>query len=194
MNLKILPLLLLVGIIFVTGCEDVEIKKAYEKEVQRAELQLQDLNASGAKVLATDEYESALNAYNRARKRAKQKRYLDAKTDILIFYELSDFAILKSAKEKEKFKLMASELGSDSVTPTPELKETTAPVQKSKQTAQEPTHYTVKKGEWLYDIARKTYGQSEDWKTIYELNKEQIKDPNQLYPGQEIRLREEVQD
>lgn len=46
--------------------------------------------------------------------------------------------------------------------------------------------YTVQKGDTLSKIAEKEYGGAHRWKYLYELNKDRIKDPNKLKPGQKI--------
>jgi len=48
----------------------------------------------------------------------------------------------------------------------------------------------VKKGEWLYNIARKEYGNSHSWKKIYEANKKLIDNPDMIYPNQEFIIPE----
>lgn len=53
--------------------------------------------------------------------------------------------------------------------------------------AQEKTH-TVVKGDCLWNISKKHLGKSERWKEIYNLNKDKIKNPNLIYPGQVLRL------
>jgi nucleoid-associated protein YgaU len=46
--------------------------------------------------------------------------------------------------------------------------------------------YTIKSGDSLSKIARQFYGNANDWQKIYEANKDKIKDPNMIYPGQKI--------
>lgn len=46
------------------------------------------------------------------------------------------------------------------------------------------TRYTVKKGDSLSKIAKKYPGLT--WQKIYEANKDQIKDPDLIYPGQDL--------
>jgi outer membrane protein OmpA-like peptidoglycan-associated protein len=48
--------------------------------------------------------------------------------------------------------------------------------------------YIVEKGDTLSGIAQKMYGKSFRWKYIYELNKDKIKNPNKLKPGQKILI------
>ena len=53
--------------------------------------------------------------------------------------------------------------------------------------AVESTTYTVVKGDNLSKIAKKLTGNSANWKTIYEQNKDVIGgNPNLIYPGQEL--------
>lgn len=44
----------------------------------------------------------------------------------------------------------------------------------------------VKEGDWLYNISRREYGNSEGWIRIYNANKAQIKNPDLIFPNQEL--------
>ncbi len=46
--------------------------------------------------------------------------------------------------------------------------------------------YTVLKGDTLWKIAVKEYGDGSQWKRIYNFNKDKIKDPDRLKPGKTI--------
>ncbi len=48
--------------------------------------------------------------------------------------------------------------------------------------------YEIKKGDTLWVIAQKFYGDGNRYKKIFEDNKEVIKDPDKIYPGQKIRI------
>ncbi len=50
--------------------------------------------------------------------------------------------------------------------------------------------YTVKKGDFLIKIAGKKdiYGKGEAWKNIYQANRDKIKNPNLIYPGQKLQI------
>lgn len=45
-------------------------------------------------------------------------------------------------------------------------------------------YHTVKKGDCLWNIAKKYYGNGSKYTKIYEANKSKIKDPHWIYPGQ----------
>lgn len=48
--------------------------------------------------------------------------------------------------------------------------------------------YTVKKGDTLSKIAKEVYGDKNEWRNIYEANKNTIKNANILYAGQQLIL------
>jgi nucleoid-associated protein YgaU len=48
--------------------------------------------------------------------------------------------------------------------------------------------YTVVKGDSLSKIAKQFYGNASQWKKIYEANKDTIKNPDLIYPGQTFKI------
>jgi len=74
--------------------------------------------------------------------------------------------------------------------------ETKAPVANAPEAAPEkaPTQifsdvYKVAKGDSLWKIAKNLMGDGNQWRTIYEYNREQIKDPAKIYIGQELVIK-----
>lgn len=63
-------------------------------------------------------------------------------------------------------------------------------VEEETQQKIEATSYTVTEGENLFAIAarRKVYGDALLWPLIYKANRDQIKDPQQIYPGQRLTI------
>ena len=49
-------------------------------------------------------------------------------------------------------------------------------------------YYTIKSGDSLSKIAKKYYGDAMKYKQLFSANKEVIKDPDLIYPGQQIRI------
>ncbi|MCD6539210.1 MAG: LysM peptidoglycan-binding domain-containing protein [Candidatus Omnitrophica bacterium] len=48
--------------------------------------------------------------------------------------------------------------------------------------------YTVKKGDTLQKISHKFYKSTKKWKKIYEVNKDILKGPDKVYPGQILKI------
>lgn len=51
-----------------------------------------------------------------------------------------------------------------------------------------PTTYTVKSGDSLSKIAKHVYGDADKWHAIYEANKDKIKNPDLIHPGEVLTL------
>ena len=49
-------------------------------------------------------------------------------------------------------------------------------------------YYVIEKGDILSAIAKQFLGKASDYPKIFEANREVIKDPNLIYPGQKIRI------
>lgn len=58
----------------------------------------------------------------------------------------------------------------------------------SPEPAPEVQYYTIKSGDSLSKIAKEFYGNAMDYPKLFEANKEVIKDPDLIYPGQKIRV------
>ena len=48
--------------------------------------------------------------------------------------------------------------------------------------------YTVKRGDCLWNIAKKYYGKGNQYTKIYNANRDKIKNPNLIYPGQVLTI------
>lgn len=48
--------------------------------------------------------------------------------------------------------------------------------------------YEVKSGDTLSNIAKTEYGNANDYMRIFEANKDILKDPNKIYPGQKLKI------
>ena len=48
--------------------------------------------------------------------------------------------------------------------------------------------YEVVSGDSLSKIAKREYGNANEWNRIYEANRDILKDPNKIYPGQKLKI------
>lgn len=56
------------------------------------------------------------------------------------------------------------------------------------QTEPEASFHTVEKGDTLWAIAKKSYGNGSKYLAIFEANKPMLSDPDKIYPGQKLRI------
>jgi nucleoid-associated protein YgaU len=82
-------------------------------------------------------------------------------------------------KNKPKADFSNVESGSSSTAPRAPLTPPPAPAVKT---------YGVVKGDSLSKIAKRESGRAEDWRLIYEANKDTIKNPDLIFPGQELKI------
>jgi nucleoid-associated protein YgaU len=52
----------------------------------------------------------------------------------------------------------------------------------------EATFHTVQKGDTLWAVAQKSYGDGTKFKLIFEANRPMLSDPDKIYPGQVLRI------
>jgi nucleoid-associated protein YgaU len=50
--------------------------------------------------------------------------------------------------------------------------------------------YTVVQGDSLSKIAKRMYGKANDWRRIFEANRDVIENPDLIYPGQVLKIPE----
>jgi nucleoid-associated protein YgaU len=79
-------------------------------------------------------------------------------------------------KDKPKADFSNVQSGSSSTAPSPA---TPAPTVKT---------YVVQKGDSLSKIAKKEYGNANDWRKIFEANRDIIKNPDLIHPGQVLKI------
>lgn len=48
--------------------------------------------------------------------------------------------------------------------------------------------YTVEKGDTLSAIAKQFYGRAGAWRDIFEANRDQLDDPDRIFPGQVLKI------
>ena len=79
-------------------------------------------------------------------------------------------------KDKPKADFSNVQSGSSSTAPKPAAPTTTGKI------------YVVQKGDSLSKIAKAEYGDANDWRKIYEANKDIIKNPDLIHPGQSLKI------
>ena len=111
----------------------------------------------------------------------------------LYYIESSTISVTKDGVEQ------TISVSRNGFTDTVKMNNATAPTNKSpaktptKTPAKKPAEktaqsYTVKRGDNLWNIAKKYYGKGSLWTKIYNANKGKIKNPNLIYPGQKFTI------
>jgi nucleoid-associated protein YgaU len=59
---------------------------------------------------------------------------------------------------------------------------------KSGSSSTAATVYEVKPGDSLSKIAKAHYGKASDWQRIFEANRDVVKDPDMIRPGQRLKI------
>jgi len=151
------------------------------EELQKAEKTLNDAIEVGAPQYAEQRYFEAEKKLNTGKKLISQKKYKEARNSLIKCAEIATFAIKEATAMKRFAEEGVAEYDSTVQTEA-------APVSEEKITAQKPQvteqYYTVVKGDCLWNIAKRIYGNPLKWKLIYEANKAQINNPDLIYPGQ----------
>jgi nucleoid-associated protein YgaU len=83
--------------------------------------------------------------------------------------------------EKKKADFSNVQSGSSSTAPPPSQPADTAAAALGRT-------YTVQAGDSLSKIAKREYGDASQWKKIHEANRDLIKDPDLIHPGQTLKL------
>jgi nucleoid-associated protein YgaU len=117
------------------------------------------------------------------------------KTFIGILIIIAAAAVVYLFYPKAKSAVIKDEAVNKPVPPTEEIKlpepakEPVKPEPKKEAAKPKPVDeniYVVKYKDQLTEISKKQYGSFIEWKRIYEANKDKIKNPNLIFPGQEL--------
>jgi nucleoid-associated protein YgaU len=94
----------------------------------------------------------------------------------------------KEGKPKADFSNVES--GSSSTAPAPPTFTPTPPPDAGQTTGTSGSEqsYTVVAGDSLSKIARHFYGDANKWPRIHEANRDQIKNPDLIHPGQKLKI------
>jgi len=89
------------------------------------------------------------------------------------------YGTVKKQEEKERVILALGNVGG--ISKVDDRLSVTKPAEESK-------FYTVKRGDSLSKIAKRFYGDPKKYKQLFEANQPPLKDPNKIFPGQQLRI------
>ena len=97
------------------------------------------------------------------------------------------FDVFGKKKEKPRADFSDVQSGS-STTSAPPAAAPLPPLEPTSGTSGSEQSYTVVAGDSLSKIARRFYGDATKWPRIHEANRDQIKNPDLIYPDQKLRI------
>lgn len=100
------------------------------------------------------------------------------------FGEEGEYYYTLSLKEYREFKPKRVIIQKPIIQQTKAVKAVAQPVPQRPADPPKPRTHTVVRGDTLWGIAKKYYGNGSKYTTIYNANKDKIKNPNLIYPNQ----------
>ena len=181
------------------------------QELDAAEYMVGRAYAKQATEFAPAEYQAARTALNDARAAIQDSDYGDARDSLDFSLQharravvLAEEAQARRLKEEEQVRIeeqarLKALEGQEQKAPATEKKKPTPQpkkVVKAKPKVVPASDYAVGDGENLWTISAKpeVYGEGLLWPLLYQANRDQIKDPRQIFPGQPLSIRRDMTD
>jgi nucleoid-associated protein YgaU len=207
-------LIFLTTIILLSSCA-----KHPHQELNAAEHMVGKAYAMQAAEFAPTEYQAARNALTNAHQAIEAANYNDARNSLEFSLKHARRAVAlteerqakhieeeaRRAMEEEKTlqaikKAQAEEAGRQAkkqqptTKPKPKPKPKAKPKPKPKPKVIPATSYTVGDGETLWTISAQpqVYNEGLLWPLLYQANRDQIKDPRQIFPKQSLSIRRDM--
>lgn len=177
------------------------------QELDAAEYMVGRAYAMQAMEFAPTEFQSAKDALADARKALQQEDYGEALDSLEFSLKHSRRALVlteenkaKRAREEALRALEEEKARQAAVEKTPpqevkpQVQSTPPPKPAPKQKAAPLTSYVVSEGETLWTISAQpqVYNEGLLWPLLYQANRDQIKDPRQIFPGQTLSIRRDM--
>ena len=194
----------------------VSCAKPPHQELDAAEHMVRRARDLQAMDVAPVEYQAARTALSDARMAMEKADYGDARDSVeyalqharravslaeegqaRLEQEAAEQAILaEQAQQAERKKAQAEETGIKQEQKQPAAKPAAkpAPVPTPKPQIELVDEYSVGEGETLWTISAQpqVYGEGLLWPLLYQANRDQIKDPRQIFPGQTLDIRRDM--
>ncbi len=170
----------------------------------KKELQEAVAAVDSAKMMEVDQWvgdylKEAVDSLNRGKELIEAKDYESAKKTLRMATDLARKGMQKAqqvkklAAEQEKAARERQKKLAEEKRKKEEAAQKAAEEKKKKEAAErakrmQTRQYTVKKGDCLWNIAKREYGNPMYWNNIYKNNKDKIDNYNLIYPGQVLTL------
>lgn len=199
-------LILLVITILLSSCA-----KPPHQEMSAAEHMVDRAYSMQAMEFAPTEYVAAKTALNDARQAMQDADYSDAEDSLEFALTHARRAITlteegkarraeeearRASEEKARQAKLAEEAAEEVEAQKPVARPKPKPAPKPKPKIVPVANYDVGNGENLWTISAKpqVYNEGLLWPLLYQANRDQIKDPRQIFPGQTLSIRRDMTD
>ena len=185
--------LIILGVFATSQLSGCSILRPVEKPFLATEY-LHQVEMEAAAEFAPEEYRRLLQEYSQLEKLHQARQYDAVNKRLPLFSEHTDQLILLVRQNISKAETQVA----DPVTTTPatakipasSVKEEASVTTEGERIAKPRLSYTVSEGELLWSIAKRPdiYGDPLLWPLLYQANRDQIKDPRQIYAGQTLTI------
>ncbi len=184
--------------------------KPPHQELEAAEYMIGKAYSMQADEFAPSEYQAARTALDDGREAIQQSDYNDARDSLKFAVQHAERAVVvteevKARREAEAKERAAAEeaarqaaqlanLAEKEKVTKPEVPKPTQPKKKPKPKITPANNYNVGNGETLWTISAQpeVYNEGLLWPLLYQANRDQIKDPRQIFPGQTLSIRRDM--
>jgi len=199
----VLSLLFMGVAVVLAGCSDEKVRAKIMAENVRAEAKLSEARSVGAMKWVPDEYNVLVGQFEEIKQLTEQRKYTQAEKGLEVFFSYADDVIIQAATleetyqmelaRKEAARLQALEVAQQKQQEEDRLKQQALLMEKAAEDAEKKRQsmfkaHSVSKGDCLWEIAKQRLGDPMRWRVIYELNKDQINNPNLIYPNQSFKV------
>lgn len=166
-----------------------------EVELRLARTALLSAKSAGAAELAPTQYLGAQRSLTKAESLIADHAFTEARPLLEQAIILARASHDEASKVREKSQNDLTSAAAESLSQTP-LVNSGAPSVTPKEKISLLTTYTVQEGDNLWSIAARSevYGDSLLWPLLYQSNRDQIKDPRQVYTDQTLTIQRNLSD
>jgi len=143
------------------------------------------MTKGGASVLARAEV-TLVHEPNVVADIAKEEPKLEPKEEVANLNKTEEEKIEVETNVETEVKTEAEQTASIE---EPELAEPAAKLNEDKKEIQTGSAVIIRRGDSLWTVARRNYGAGIRYTTIFDANRDQVRDPHRIYPGQVLKIK-----
>ncbi len=160
--------------------------KSFEKKVNEAVAQLGSMGVRGANAKVEGKVVTLTGTAHDTAIKARAMAWFNEQVGTENTINMIQVDVPKQTAEQAPAARAAAAAAAQASGP-PMAPETNTPITRAEGAAEERIH-VVAKGDTLSAISKQYYGKPSDYMKIFNANKDLLKDPDKIYPGQKLRI------